>query len=482
MPALPVGRRLYAAVDVGTSRVKLYLFDDGLGVVRRASVRAPLERRGYAAVHDAERLAAVVRGMLDRAVDWGASAVGLATYRGSVVVWRLDTGEPVTGVVTWMDRRGLCRWRSLPLAARLASRVPGVGAAFTPESPMVKLAVTLRESPGLRRGLEEGRLAAWNVDAYLAHRLLGRLASSADNAALTGLVDPRSLEPYWPVARILGLPRLRVPEIVGHDEPLGSWRGVPVGPLVADQQAAAHGLGALEPGVWKATLGTGFFLDAPTGGRLHFRAPRGLLPVILHHTPKATLYGLEAYAPGLGLVAEALVEGLAGGDYGLLDPARWTGDPLLAPYPWGLRTPTRIPGAWALAASEPPTPRDYAAALAASLAATLKMLHDAIEGRLGRPREVRVGGGLSRARPILAAYAAAARVEVKASPEGPADTAAGAARLAAVAAGHPDPGAPEPEPVPPAEGVGLPEPGRLVELARRAGGAADPCMQRLQPY
>lgn len=431
-----LGSRIFAAIDLGTTMAKLVLFDEGLRRVKRLAVRLTLRRTGYRAEHDPEEVVSVVRSFLDRAVDLGASAVGVATYRASFVVWRADTGEPLTGIVTWMDRRGLCERRRLPLLARLASRIPGVGQAFSPESPAVKLAVTLAGNRALRRAVASGRAYAWSVDAYIAHRILGRYASSADNAALTGLIDPRSLEPLEPVVRILGLTRLRIPEVIGNDEVVGEWRGVPVGVLAADQQAALWGLGCLERGCWKLTLGTGFFADAPTGGRLLLRAGRGLVPLVAYASSDEVKYALEAYAPGVGLVAQWFVEELAGSDYSILDPYKWDGGVMVAPYAWGLRTPTRIPGSWVAAGVGRVARERLAAALAAALASTAVGLVEALEKALGAPRELVVGGGLSRAARLVEAIAGAIEgVRVKSSPDGD-DTARGAALAAARNAGH----------------------------------------------
>lgn len=429
--------RIFAAIDLGTTTAKLVLFDEGLRRLKRLVVRLTLRKSGYKAEHDPIEVASVVRNLLDKAVDMGASAVGIATYRASIVVWRADTGEPLTGIVTWMDRRGECAWHMLPLRARLASRIPGIGQAFTPESPMVKLAVTVAGNRVLRKALAEGKALAWNVDAYIAHRLLGRYASSADNAALTGLIDPRSLEPFTPVLRILGLPQLRIPEIVSHDEMIGEWRGVPVAVVAADQQAALWGVDCLDKGCWKVTLGTGFFADAPTGEEIHFRVGGGLIPIIAYTSSDRIIYGLEAYAPGLGTVTQWIIEELAGSDYSLLNPFKWDGSIVVAPYAWSLRTPKRLRGSWVVAGSGSITRERIAAALAASITASAVGLVEALTRRLGKPRELVIGGGLSRVPPLVEAIAGSLpRVKVKVSPDGD-DTARGIAFMAARNAGHP---------------------------------------------
>ncbi len=69
--------------------------------MKRLVVRLTLRKSGYKAEHDPVEVASVVRSLLDKAVDMGSSAIGIATNRGSMVVWKRDTGEPVTGIITW---------------------------------------------------------------------------------------------------------------------------------------------------------------------------------------------------------------------------------------------------------------------------------------------------------------------------------------------------------------------------------------------
>lgn len=77
-----------------------------------------------------------------------------------------------------------------------------------------------------------------------------------------------------------------------------------------------------------------------------------------------------------------------------------------------------------------------AAALAASIASSAVGLVEALIGKLGRPRELVVGGGLSRVTPLAEAIAGSLPgVKVRVSPDGD-DTARGIALMASRNAGY----------------------------------------------
>jgi len=455
---------MVAGIDVGTTRVKLRVYDQGYNVLYKRDDAAPLRIDGPVAEHDPEKLYGVVRGFVDEAVNRGVKCLGLTVYRGSLVVWRRD-GKPLYGVATWMDRRSEIGYRGLPLAARLLSRLPGVGSALKPEAPIVRLAVAIREEPRLAGMLEKGEALAWNVDSYLIYRLISRHVSDATISTLTGLIHPGSLKPMRILAKTLGLPRFEVPEILPHDEASGEYRGAVVGPPIGDQQAASHALGCVEEGCLRITIGTGLFLDYVTGGSLRLRPGEGFIPVVIGHDSSGLTYGAEIYAAGVGTAVDAVVSTFLGGRYDLLEEALYyTGrPPIVHLLPWGLRRP-RTRGAPPMIEARG-SPRDIAAGVAHSLAAVVALHYRAVEESLGRPHRITLTGGLSRAPGIaklIASYIGRS-IEVSQDPDA---SALGAAVVAAKACGI---GAAEPRlgvgVIGPDPDLVLVEPEEIAELA-----------------
>ena len=277
-----------AGVDVGTTRVKLVVFDEEGRVVESLVLRSPLAWSRGLGVHGASALRGLLLGLVDRARRRGALAVGVSLYRASAARWA-PGGSPSTPVVLWLDRVAhLAGWRRLPWLSRaLLSRLPLLGRAFSPYGPLPLIRFLWEHAgPGER---------VWTVDAPVAEWLGAGFVSEPGSAALTGLVDPWSLRPLGVVAAaagLRGLPFPRVGESVFWDRPRG------VAALVADQQAALTGSPCRGGGgCVKLSLGTGFFADRPLVGRPPRLLPRGLVPVVLHRVGGRVEYGLESMAP-----------------------------------------------------------------------------------------------------------------------------------------------------------------------------------------
>ena len=101
---------LLLGIDEGTSAVKAVLFDVDLRPVARGAAReaAHHPRPGWVEQDPEEVLTAVVeavaRGARRRA-DGEVVACGLDHQGESVLAWDAESGEPLTPVVTWQDKR-----------------------------------------------------------------------------------------------------------------------------------------------------------------------------------------------------------------------------------------------------------------------------------------------------------------------------------------------------------------------------------------
>jgi len=400
------GGGVVAGIDVGTTKIELDVYDEAGSLVLRSTRANKTLSDGLRAEQDPKALLSSVKGLLDEARKAGARCVGIAAYRGSLVVWSRE-GSPVTNIITWMDLRPYKLWGRLPLGLRLASRLPRIGQALSPESMAVRLAVLLAEDPSLARGLAEGSLMAWNIDAYIAYNLTGSYAADSSTAALTGLIHPATLKPINLVFAAARLPRLRIPRLLPHEglDPLPLKGGGELGSLVGDQQAASVALDCLESGCLKIAMGTGLFLDYPTGDRLLLSPGKGLLPLILLRGRNRVIYGVEAYLPGLGKFVEWFVNSLLNGSYEAIDAgiAESSGrPPLVLPFMWGSRLPRLRGGLAGILGLAPHHGRgDLAAGLAHSIAALTSLLERSLAGILGEPRSIIVTGGLTRLRRLL---------------------------------------------------------------------------------
>ena len=414
-----MSRGLYACVDVGTTRIKLALYDEEVHGELSETLSVPVGADG---LQDAEELFRAVKHLVERGKELGATSVGLSTYRGSTVAWDRE-GKPLTPIVTWTDRGSTLTYRKLPAYLKLIGKVPPFDLIISPYSPVLKF-LRLRE---LNPSLPEDAMM-WTVDSYLAYRLTGRFVSDATNACLSGIIDPRSMKEIGVVKSLFKL-RMETPQLVENAERIGEHDGVEVNALVADQQAASVAEGALESGVAKVTNGTGTFVDVPTAG---FARRGELIPLVLLKHRGKVWFGVEGYLPTSGRAVDTMLAMGVLRDYSDLE-VEPGGDVIFVPALTGLQVP-RAPHAKGVIAGLT-LGSDRAAVASGLLKAMAFHVRLVLEQSGERAQVLRADGGLSKSNALLKTISAATktRVERGADTEG---TARGLAMLQLVSAGR----------------------------------------------
>lgn len=388
---------LYACVDVGTTRVKLSLYDSGMKRQHAEALAVPVGADG---LQDAERLFQAVKHLIERGKELGATSVGLATYRASTVAWDKD-GKPLTPIVTWTDRGVASIYRRLPVHLKLIGKIPPFDLVISPYSPVLKF-LRLRE---LRPSLVEG-VMQWTVDSYLAYRLTGRFVSDATNACLTGIVDPRTMKEIGAVKSLFKL-RIETPEIVENAEMIGSYEGLELNSLVADQQAASLAERAIGEGIGKVTNGTGTFVDVPTSG---FARRGELIPLVLLKHKGKVWFGVEGYLPTTGRAADLMLSVGLLRSYADLE-AGHEGGVIFLPALSGLQVP-RIPNATGIIAGL--TLGSDREAVASGLLKSIAFHVRYVLAQSGeRLRVLRADGGLSRSNSLMKLISASTGLPVE---------------------------------------------------------------------
>ena len=427
----------YGVVDVGTTGVKLAVYDEGLSRVyyERLSVGFEKTAAGYVE-QDAAKLAEVVKGFARKAKSMGARKLGICTYRASVVAWSKE-GLPLTNVVTWIDGRGKDVVERLPSYVKVLKRVSGAFAQIlSPDSPAVLMRWIFDHVEGLREKVERGEAYLWTVDSYILYTLTRGFRSDATNAALTGLIHPKNLEEIDIVFSLLKLPR-RTPEVVDNVVEAGSFEGLDVSVLIADQQAASVAAGALREGVIESVHGTGSFVEQCTG-RLAM-VGGGLVPLIILSLDGRRVYGVEGFIRTTGSIVEWLREVGFFSSYEEMEElaARAGRGALIVPAYGGFRCP-RAPDVRGLVCGLSLGVRrgEVVAGLAWGVALHLAYIVREIWRRVGASREpLWASGGYSRSDFFLQALADATGLRV-ARPVDVESSCRGVAKLLALADGR----------------------------------------------
>ena len=441
---------VFAGIDVGTSGVKVALFDEAERTCATAAQRLEVSRphpgwseqhpeAWWAAVGDCfDELAAAQAPLMARLAGIGLSGQML----GAVLLDRDDV--PVRPAILWNDQRATAE------SARLLALVPDIGlranGAPDPGLTAPKLLWLAQHEPAV---IERARLLLLPKD-YVRLRLTGETASEPTDAGGTMLLDCASGRWDPALCAAAGWPLDRLPALVEPwaeagrlraelAERWGTPRGVPVAAGAGDNMACTIGVGAARPGQAVITVGTsgvvcgvdGAFHPAPEQAVLTsaHAAPDVFLSMGVVMSATATLDWLASLTgtTAAGLAREAEV--FAGSN-------RVGQAPVMRPSLSGLRTPHNRPEA-AGALSGLTLSTDRAALGYAVMEGVAFQVRECVAAQGGAGvvfREVALVGGGARSRLWASMIATAIDRQLR-LPEG-AELAAnlGAARLGRVAA------------------------------------------------
>jgi len=251
------------------------------------------------------------------------AAIGITNQRETTLLWERATGKPVYPAIVWQDRR------ATPLCTRLRAQgcepliVQKTGLLLDSYFSAVKLMWLLDRDQALRRRATRGELAFGTVDTFLLWRLTGGKVhfTDATNAARTLLFDIH--RGVWDdeLLRLFSVPRAILPEVCDSAADFGVTvpglfgGAIRIGGVAGDQQAAAIGQGCVDPGMIKATYGTGCFALLSTGAFAPVSQNRMLTTIACQIGGRRT-YALEGSIFIAGAVVQWLRDGL-----GVLDSA-----------------------------------------------------------------------------------------------------------------------------------------------------------------
>jgi glycerol kinase len=329
-------------------------------------------------------------------------AVGIATQRSTVVCWDRETGEALSPVISWQDRRNAAWLDELALDPADVHRITGL--VPSPHYGAAKLRWCLDHLPAVARAQAAGRLCLGPLSSYLLFSLLEERPFVVDpsNASRTLLWDVETGD--WSPVMLgwFGIPARCLPRCVSSRWAYGTLEvaGWPAAVEVCtgDQAAALFAQGPPRPDSLYVNIGTGAFIQRPADGTPP-PAP-GLLRSVAWRDDAGTLQVLEGTVNGAGSALDWLaervgrpVEELLGRAGDWLDEVE---DPPLfingvgglgAPY-WKPGCPVRFDGQGGVAAST--------VSVIESIAFLIQVNFEAMAAALGPAGRVVVTGGLAR--------------------------------------------------------------------------------------
>ena len=309
MNAAPAAQdTLYLCIDQGGHASRALVFDGRGGLhassLREVGVRTPMPDR---VEQDPEELAASLQAVIVEAVTslgdraGRIAGAGIATQRSSIVCWDRRTGEALSPVISWQDRRAH-QWLDR-FSARTREVHQRTGLRLSAHYGASKLRWCFDHLPAVTAAQREGRLAMGPLASFLLFRLLEEKPLLADpaNAARTLLWNLRALDwDPWLLERF-GVPKEPLPHCVPTHHPFGTLpvneRRIPLTVATGDQSAALFSLGTPLPEAAYINMGTGAFIQ-----RVFNHAPEadGLLTGMVYRDAQRAVLVLEGTVNGAG--------------------------------------------------------------------------------------------------------------------------------------------------------------------------------------
>lgn len=295
------------AIDQGTHATRAMVFDHRGRALAMAQRPLALQLRN---ANEAEQSAASIRRTLREVMDevlanpavhrQHISAAGLATQRSSVVAWDRETGEALSPVISWQDRRAAGDIHAY--AAHAPDIAARTGLRLSSHYGATKMHWLLKQNTVVQRAQARDRLLIGPLASYIAYQLLeGRPALVDDaNASRSLLWNLATRDWDAELLSLFDIPASALPgcrpilhrygRIAGHDIALSALSG--------DQTAALYAEGMPPDDILVANVGTGAFVMLPTGDPQ--TKPADLLAGISLSGAAVDRYYLEGTVNGAG--------------------------------------------------------------------------------------------------------------------------------------------------------------------------------------
>jgi len=312
-------RPLYLALDQGGHASRALVFDAHGALLAKGLREVPVHHpRPDWVEQDPEEIVVSIRDAAHGALQALGTqvvnlvAAGLATQRSSIVCWDRITGQALSPVISWQDRRAHA-W-----LARFAPHAEAIhattGLMLSAHYGASKLRWCLDHLPAVAQAEIEGRLAFGPLASFLVFRLTAEHTLAADpaNAARTLLWNIKSLNWDEGLLHLFDIPAAALPPCVPTRHAFGhvtvDGQRLPLNLVNGDQSAALFAYGAPHANSAYLNMGTGAFVQRTSGDYLGHQ-PRLLTGIVLRDEDEQT-YVLEATVNGAGAALQWIEEDL----------------------------------------------------------------------------------------------------------------------------------------------------------------------------
>lgn len=202
------------------------------------------------------------------------AVLAITNQRETVVVWDKKTGIPVYNAIVWQCRRTSDICEDLKEQGYETIIQSKTGLKADPYFSASKVKWIMDHVDGVKDRAREGKLLLGTMDSWLIWRLTGGKAHATDytNASRTLLFNIHTLQWDDELLKLFGIPKEMLPVVRSSNEIFGviedstlPFSNLPISGVIGDSQGALFGQKCFEPGMAKATYGTGTSVLMQTG-------------------------------------------------------------------------------------------------------------------------------------------------------------------------------------------------------------------------
>jgi len=265
------------AIDQGTSGTSAALYDADVNLIAKqhVAVNSIYPQPGWVEQDPFEIITSIRQAVLRLIESNNLSpgqieCLGFAHQGESLLLWNLETGEPVYNVISWQCTRSsdLCNQMIQEGLGKDFQDLTGL--VIDPEWPATKIPWSLDNIDGIRPLIDRKCLAYSQIDAWLMYQLTQERMFLTDYsmASRSGLFNIFTHQWDWRLIQQFKADNIALPEVLSCSDYFGEvnfgggwkipWRG-----NILDQSAALFGHGCFSPGETKITYGTcaGFWIN-----------------------------------------------------------------------------------------------------------------------------------------------------------------------------------------------------------------------------
>lgn len=316
--------RYIIAIDQSTSATKAVLFNEQCQLICRKNVshKQYYPQAGWVE-HDPEEIyrnmLEAIREVVESNPDKDSTySLAITNQRETVVVWNRHTGKPVYNAVVWQCQRGAEICNDLKRRGYTEFIQERSGLLIDPYFAASGAKWILDNVAGAREAANNGDLLMGTIDSWLIWKLTGGKVHATDytNASRTLLFNIHTLDWDDELLKLFTIPRSMMAEPKPCDAVYGETtaEGVFKEPIIiagvlGDSHGALAGQMCFEPGMGKATYGTGSSVMVNIGEEA-VKAPEGLVTSVGFATKGKVFYAFEGNIHCTGATIKWMTEKL----------------------------------------------------------------------------------------------------------------------------------------------------------------------------